>query len=231
MAAPAFALGLAADVPSCFMHIQIIPVTPFEQNCSLLVCEETGHAALVDPGGEPERLLAAVEAANAKLEKLILTHGHFDHVGAVGQMARELDLPIEGPHRDDAFLLETLPQWCAQFGFPPAEVFVPDRWLAQGDQVRFGAQTLDVHHCPGHTPGHVVLFHEGTRSAIVGDVIFRGSIGRTDFPRGDQATLLRSIRERIWPLGDDVTLLPGHGPRTTVGEERLHNPFVQGRFG
>ncbi|MCB1800459.1 MAG: MBL fold metallo-hydrolase [Gammaproteobacteria bacterium] len=213
------------------MRIQTIPVTAFEQNCSLLICEDSAQAALVDPGGEPERLLDAVQQAGVTLQKIFLTHGHFDHIGAAGQIARELSIPIEGPHADDAFLLQTLPQWCEQFGFPAGEVFVPDRWLQQGEQVRFGEQILDVHHCPGHTPGHVVFAHRDARSALVGDVIFRGSIGRTDFPRGDHATLLRSIRERIWPLGDDVTLFPGHGPTTTVGEERVHNPFVKGRYG
>lgn len=213
------------------MEVIVIPVTAFEQNCSLLCCPTTGRGALVDPGGEPGRLVAEAEKAGVTLEKIFVTHGHFDHAGAVAGLARELDIPVEGPHRDDRFLLDTLPQWCMQFGFPPGEAFVPERWLDQGDQVTFGDQVLDVLHCPGHTPGHVVLVHRKDRLAIVGDVIFRGSIGRTDFPRGDHATLLRSIRERIWPLGDDVTLLPGHGPTTTVGEERRNNPFVQGRFG
>ena len=214
-----------------FMDIQIIPVTAYQQNCSLLCCKSTGRAAVVDPGGEPERILEIVSEAGVELEKILVTHGHFDHVGAVGRMARELQLPIEGPHRDDRFLLDTLPQWCQQFGFPPAEAFVPDRWLEQGDEVTFGEQTLEVLHCPGHTPGHIVLVHRQAAVAIVGDVIFQGSIGRTDFPRGNHAQLLESIRTRIWPLGDDVTLLPGHGPTTTVGEERRHNPFLQAGYG
>jgi glyoxylase-like metal-dependent hydrolase (beta-lactamase superfamily II) len=213
------------------MDVRIIPVTAFEQNCSLLCCEETGRAAVVDPGGEIDRILAAVAAAGVELEKILVTHGHFDHVGAAGRMARELGLPVEGPQRDDRFLLQTVPQWCQQFGFPAGEAFEPDRWLEQGDEVRFGAQRLHVHHCPGHTPGHVIFFHPIARIAVVGDVIFHGSIGRTDFPRGDHAALLHSIRTRIWPLGDDVTLLPGHGPTTTVGEERAHNPFLQGSYG
>ncbi len=216
---------------ACAMEVRIIPVTSFEQNCSLLCCESSGRAALVDPGGDPDRIKAAIDESGFTVEKIFVTHGHFDHVGAVKVLARELEVPIEGPQEDDLFLLETLPQWCSQFGFPPGESFVPDRWLKQGDQIAFGDQTLDVHHCPGHTPGHVIFHHRPTRIAIVGDVIFKGSIGRTDFPRGDHPTLLASIRERIWPLGDDVTLLPGHGPTTTIGEERRHNPFVQGGYG
>lgn len=213
------------------MIIRIVPVTAYAQNCSLLCCEATGLAALVDPGGEPDRLLEAVGEAGVTLQKILVTHGHFDHVGAVARMARDLAVSVEGPHRDDQFLLDTLPQWCRQFGFPPGEAFVPDRWLNEGDTVKFGEQTLQVRHCPGHTPGHVIFFHPLDRVAIVGDVIFQGSIGRTDFPRGDHQTLLNSIRTRIWSLGDDVTLLPGHGPTTTVGEERANNPFLQGAYG
>ncbi len=213
------------------MNIQIIPVTAYAQNCTLLCCDKTGGAALIDPGGDVDEILAVVEREGVTLEKILVTHGHFDHVGAVGRMARELDLPIEGPHEDDRFLLDTIPQWCGQFGFPPGESFEPQRWLRQDDEVRFGEQRLVVHHCPGHTPGHIVFFHAADRVAIVGDVIFQGSIGRTDFPRGDHARLLQSIRQRIWPLGDDVTLITGHGPTTTVGEERAHNPFLQGAYG
>ncbi|MDJ0739855.1 MAG: MBL fold metallo-hydrolase [Gammaproteobacteria bacterium] len=213
------------------MNVSIIPVTAFEQNSSLLCCEASGRAAIVDPGGDPERILGAAEDEGVAIEKILLTHGHFDHAGAAARMARDLGVPIEGPHRDDRFLLDSLPEWCAQFGFPPGDVVRPDRWLAQGDEVRFGEQVMAVHHCPGHTPGHVIFHHPAMRLAIVGDVIFRGSIGRTDFPRGDHETLLESIRSRIWTLGDDVTLLPGHGPTTTVGEERAHNPFVGGAFG
>ena len=213
------------------MDVTVIPVTAFEQNCSLLRCPLTGRGALVDPGGDPERLRAAVSAAGVELERILLTHGHFDHVGAAARLAAEFGVPLEGPHRDDLFLLQTLPQWCRQFGFPDAEPFVPDRWLGEGDEVRVGEQVLAVRHCPGHTPGHVIFFHAVDRFALVGDVIFRGSIGRTDFPRGDHATLLRAIRDQVWTLGDDVRLYPGHGPTTTVGEERAHNPFLQGPYG
>jgi hydroxyacylglutathione hydrolase len=213
------------------MDVTVIPVTAFEQNCSLLRCPLTGRGALVDPGGDPDRLRAAMAAAGVELERILLTHGHFDHVGAAARLAAEFKVPLEGPHRDDLFLLQTLPQWCRQFGFPDAEPFVPDRWLEDGDEVRVGGQVLAVRHCPGHTPGHVIFFHAVDRFALVGDVIFRGSIGRTDFPRGDHAALLRAIREQVWTLGDDVRLYPGHGPATTVGEERAYNPFLQGSYG
>lgn len=213
------------------MDVTVIPVTAFEQNCSLLRCPSTGRGALVDPGGDVDRLRAAVAASAVELERILLTHGHFDHVGAAARLAAEFGVPIEGPHRDDLFLLQTLPQWCRQFGFPDAEPFVPDRWLEAGDEVRVGEQSLQVRHCPGHTPGHLIFFHPDERFALVGDVIFQGSIGRTDFPRGDHATLLRSIRDQVWTLGDDVRLYPGHGPTTTVGRERAHNPFLQGAYG
>jgi glyoxylase-like metal-dependent hydrolase (beta-lactamase superfamily II) len=213
------------------MKIEIIPVTPFEQNCSLLCCTESGRAALVDPGVDPDRLYRAVDRAGVAVEKVLVTHGHFDHVGAVAEVSEHFDVPIEGPHPDDRFLIAELPAWCAQVGFPPGRVFEPDRWLAAGDQVAVGQQRLEVRHCPGHTPGHVIFFHPLERIAIVGDVIFRGSIGRTDFPRGDHQALLRSIREQVFTLGDEVRLLPGHGPTTTVAQERAHNPFLQGRYG
>jgi len=208
------------------MQFSVIPVTPFQQNCSLVWCEATGRAALIDPGGDEERLLAAVAKRGLTLEKLLLTHGHIDHVGAAGRLAERLGLPIEGPHEEDAFLLEALPRQCAMFGFPPSDAFQPDRWLQQGDEVSIGQETLAVLHCPGHTPGHVVFFHAQDRIAFVGDVLFKGSIGRTDFERGDHPALIRSIRERLWPLGDDVTFVPGHGPLSTFGFERRSNPFV-----
>jgi glyoxylase-like metal-dependent hydrolase (beta-lactamase superfamily II) len=204
----------------------IVPVTPFQQNCSLIWCEATGRAALIDPGGDLERLLALVAREGLTLEKILVTHAHIDHAGAVAELAARLSLPIEGPHPDDQFWIDLLPQQGANYGFPPAGAFVPDRWLADGDEVTVGAETLTVRHCPGHTPGHVIFFHAGARVAFVGDVLFRGSIGRTDFPRGDQATLIAAIRQRLWPLGDDVTFVPGHGPTSTFGAERRSNPFV-----
>lgn len=204
----------------------VIPVTPYQQNCSLIWCEDTGMGALVDPGGETPRLLQEARRQGVVLEKILLTHGHLDHVGGALELAREMGLPIIGPQAEDAFLLENLPAQAEMFGFPPAQAFVPDQWLQQGDRVSLGHVRLDVIHCPGHTPGHVVFLNNEARLAFVGDVLFKGSIGRTDFPRGDHAALLHSIRSRLFPLGDDVRFIPGHGPMSTFGHERLTNPFV-----
>jgi hydroxyacylglutathione hydrolase len=211
------------------MKCAIVPVTPYQQNCSILVCEETRRAALVDPGGEVPRLRAALEQLGVTLEKVFLTHGHLDHCAAADLVRREFGVPIEGPQREDQFWIERLPEATARMGFPPAEPFEPDRWLEHADTVHFGAQELEVLHCPGHTPGHVVFFHRGARLALVGDVLFKGSIGRTDFPRGDHDTLVHSIRDRLWPLGDEVSFVPGHGPTSTFGVERRTNPFVADR--
>lgn len=212
-----------------FMQYTIIPVTPFQQNCTLLWCEETGKAAVVDPGGDVDLILGALDRNNVELEKILLTHAHIDHAGAAAELASLFGVPVEGPHEADFFWIEALPSQSRMFGFPPVQGFMPDRWLKQGDRVRFGHIEIEVRHCPGHTPGHVIFFHAPSRLAIVGDVLFRGSIGRTDFPRGDYDTLIRSIREQLWPLGDDVAFIPGHGPMSTFGEERRSNPFVADR--
>ncbi len=204
----------------------IIPVTPFQQNCSLVWCTETKRAAVVDPGGEIERILAAAQSQGVTIEKILVTHGHLDHAGAVADLAEELDVPIEGPEHEDIYWIDRIADQGARYGLRYCRPFTPSRWLEEGDAVTVGAQTLAVHHCPGHTPGHVVLFHASSRLALVGDVLFRGSIGRSDFPRGDHATLIRSITEKLWPLGDDVTFVPGHGPLSTFGAERRSNPFV-----
>jgi len=211
------------------MRFQIIPVTPYAQNCSLVWCETTGLATLVDPGGDVDRLLAAVEKAGVKLDKLLLTHAHLDHVGGTLVLARGLGLPIHGPQEGDAFWLDALPDQARMFGFPPAEAFRPDRWLHDGDTVELGQLRFQVIHCPGHTPGHVVFFEPESRHAFVGDVLFQGSIGRTDFPRGDHGALIHAIRHKLFPLGDDVAFVPGHGPMSTFGRERLSNPFVGDR--
>lgn len=208
------------------MKVAVIPVTPFQQNCSLLVCEQTKRAALVDPGGDIELIVDALNEQGATLEKILLTHGHIDHCGATAQLSAQFGVPVEGPHADDRFLIDDLPQQSLRFGFANVRAFTPARWLAGGDSVRFGAVELQVRHCPGHTPGHVIFFDAGQRLALVGDVLFAGSIGRSDLPRGDHATLIRSIREQLWPLGRDVTFVPGHGPASTFGAERATNPFV-----
>lgn len=212
------------------MKFLVIPVTPFQQNCTLLWCEQTRAATLIDPGGETERLLAVVAERNLKLVSLLLTHGHLDHVGAAGELSARLNIPVEGPHQADRYWLDELPQQSAMFGFPHTAALLPDRWLSHGDRVQVGNETLEVLHCPGHTPGHVVFFHAGEKVAFVGDVLFQGSIGRTDFPGGDLDTLLESIRSRLWPLGDDVLFIPGHGPDSTFGEERRSNPYVGDRI-
>jgi hydroxyacylglutathione hydrolase len=207
------------------MKYGIIPVTPFAQNCTLLVCEKTLRAAVVDPGGDMPRILQAIERAGASLEKILITHGHLDHAGGAAELAQRLSVPVEGPHRDDQFWIDGIPQQSKMYGFPGAQAFTPDRWLEQGDTVRFGEVELEVLHCPGHTPGHVAFFHAPSRLALVGDVLFQGSIGRTDFPKGDFDTLITSIRTRLWPLGDDVAFISGHGPMSTFGAERKTNPF------
>ncbi len=210
------------------LHYEIIPVTPFAQNCSLLWCAATRRAAVVDPGGDVPKILAAVASRGVVVERILVTHGHIDHAGAVAALADDLNVPVEGPQREDAFWIEGMPQQSKMFGFPDVRSFVPDRWLEHGDRVSVGDEILEVVHCPGHTPGHVVFFSAEARLALVGDVLFKGSIGRTDFPRGDFDTLIASIRGRLWPLGDDVEFIPGHGPMSTFGMERATNPFCAG---
>lgn len=208
------------------LKAQIIPVTPLEQNCSLIWCDETNEAAFVDPGGEPEKLIAALEEKQLTLKKLFLTHGHLDHAGGAKALKEKYDLPIIGPHKDDKFWLDQIEEHAAQYGIPGLERCEPDEWLTDGDVVTLGNLEMQVFHCPGHTPGHVVFYEKGKDVAFVGDVIFKGSIGRTDFPRGNHSDLIRSIVEKLWPLGDTVTFVPGHGPLSTFGIERHSNPFV-----
>lgn len=208
------------------MKFRILPVTPFEQNCTLLWCEATRKAAIVDPGGDAGRIRELLAGLELSPECILLTHGHLDHVGAAGILAPELGVPIIGPHRDDDFLIRSLPAQCQLFGFAAVPDFQPERWLKGGDRLVLGGETLEVIHCPGHTPGHVVFFDRRGRLAQVGDVLFRGSVGRTDFPRGNHAQLIASIRERLFPLGDDVRFIPGHGPMSTLGVERGSNPYV-----
>ena len=209
------------------MKIAVIPVTPFQQNCTLLVCEQTMRGAVVDPGGDIDKILDAVAQIGLTLEKIFLTHGHMDHAGATAELAGRLNLPIEGPHIGDKFWIDGIPEQSKRFGLAPAKSFTPDRWLNDGDQVQFGAITLDVYHCPGHTPGHVIFFDPASKISQVGDVLFQGSIGRSDLPGGDHDTLIRSIKQKLWPLGSDVVFVPGHGPLSTFGDERRSNPFVR----
>jgi len=209
------------------LSFEAVPVTPFQQNASVLRCSRSGRGAIVDPGGDLELLLDAARRADVTIERILVTHGHIDHAGATAELARRLDVPVEGPQREDLFWIEGLAEQARSFGVGGAvEPFQPDRWLEQGDRVQVGELTFDVHHCPGHTPGHVIFHQPEARFAIVGDVLFAGSIGRSDFPRGDYDTLIRSIQERLLPLGDDVLFLPGHGPTSTFGEERRTNPFL-----
>lgn len=209
------------------LGFRTVPVTAFAQNATLIWCEKTKDGAWVDPGGSPDRLLAIAQELGIDLKQILLTHGHLDHVGAAREMADRAGIPILGPHVDDRFWLEQLPAQARMFGTETVAAFLPDRWLEHGDQITVGEQTLDVLHCPGHTPGHVVFHDAQSHLALVGDVLFAGSIGRTDFPRGNHADLLESIRTRLWPLGDDTRFIPGHGPMSTFGEERRSNPFVR----
>ena len=204
----------------------VIPVTPYRQNCSLVWCTTTRRAAAIDPGGDLAKLREVLISQGLTVEKVLLTHGHLDHASGAAKLAREMGVPVEGPHPDDLFLLEDLGRNAGRPGFEDAENCLPDRWLANGDSVRVGNLELGVRHCPGHTPGHVVLFSQAEKIAFVGDVLFAGSVGRSDFPRGNHADLVRSITERLCPLGDDMRFVPGHGQMSTFGWERKTNPYV-----
>ena len=208
------------------MKAVIIPVTPFVQNCTLLWDEKTMKGAVVDPGGDIDKIIAAAAEHGVEIEKILITHGHIDHAGGAAALAERLGVPIEGPQREDQFWIEGIPRQGQEYGFAGVRSFTPDRWLEDGDEVTIGGESLSVLHCPGHTPGHVVFFNAANKLALVGDVLFQGSIGRTDFPRGDHATLIRSIKQKLWPLGDDVTFISGHGPVSSFGQERRSNPFV-----
>ena len=208
------------------LKYQVVPVTSFSQNCSIVWCDETMEGIVVDPGGDVQQLAAIIEELGVKVVNLVLTHGHLDHVGGTVPLAEILNVNIVGPHKADNFWLQGLENQSQMFGFPLCKAFEPNTWLEEGDKVTFGNQVIDVIHTPGHTPGHVVLFSEQARLAFVGDVLFNGAIGRTDFPQGDFNTLITSIKTKLWPLGSDVTFVPGHGPESTFGRERASNPFV-----
>ena len=228
------------DQPMPGLKAAIVPVTPFEQNCAILYDETSRRGVVVDPGGEAERIAELIEARGICIERILLTHGHLDHAGGAAALKERLEratggsdappapVPIEGPNEADRFLLDSLAQQCRAYGIAGGRDVRPDRWLAEGDRVRIADYAFEVFHCPGHTPGHVTFFSPQLRLLVGGDVLFRGSIGRTDFPYGDHAALLEAIRSKLYPLGDDVTVLCGHGPGTTIGQERRGNPFVRG---
>lgn len=208
------------------VKVAIVPVTPFQQNCTILICEATKRAAVVDPGGDVPLIRRAIEQTGAQVEKIFLTHGHADHAGGAAELREILGVPIEGPHIADKFLLDSLEAASARFGFACRDV-TPDRWLEEGDKAVFGEASLDVRFCPGHTPGSVVFINEPMQFCLVGDVLFEGSVGRTDLPGGDHATLMKSIKTKLLTLDDAMTFISGHGPLSTIGAERLHNPFLQ----
>ena len=210
------------------MQVGIVPVTAFQQNCSIIHCDKSNKGAVVDPGGDLEQVLAYIAEENIEIERILLTHAHIDHAGATKALAEQLKVPVWGPHPDDQFLIDSLPEQGRAYGFRHAASFVPDRWLAHGETVTVGEESFEVRHCPGHTPGHVVFYSAAHDFVIVGDVLFDGSIGRSDFPRGDHATLLRSIRDQLLSLPDETTFLPGHGPASTIGAQRRSNPFLRG---
>lgn len=209
------------------LKVIVVPVTPFQQNCSLIFNEETLQGAVIDPGGDIQKILKAIEQAAVKVEKILLTHGHIDHAGGASELRDLLGVKIEGPHPGDLFLLKDLPNNGERFGIRGARSFEPDRWLDEGNEVEVAEMKFSIHHAPGHSPGSVVFFNSENRFALMGDVLFQNSIGRTDFPYGSEKTLLTSIREKILPLGDDVVFLPGHGSASQIGVERKNNPFLQ----
>jgi glyoxylase-like metal-dependent hydrolase (beta-lactamase superfamily II) len=208
------------------VRAMIAPVTPLQQNCTIVWCTKTKKAAVIDPGGELPRILKGIEQQGLALEKIWVTHGHMDHAGATAALREATGAPVEGPHEDDRFWIDRIAESGQRYGMPEARTFEPDRWLKDGDTVTLGETVWDVIHCPGHTPGHVIFFHRPSRFAQVGDVLFKGSVGRTDFPRGNHDDLIESITGKLWPLGDDVAFVAGHGPMSTFGAERRSNPFV-----
>ncbi len=203
----------------------IVPVTPFQQNCTLVFDDETKKGVVIDPGGDIERIEDAIKQIGMTVEEIILTHGHIDHAGAATDLKAKLGVNITGPHKADKFLLDGLAAQALSYGFPGMKNVTPDRWLDEGDKVTIAGVVFDVYHCPGHSPGSLVYVNKAAGIAFVGDVIFQGSIGRTDFPYGDHDALISAIRTKLFPLGDDIVFVCGHGPASTFGEERRTNPF------
>jgi len=209
------------------LKVSVVPVTPFAQNCSIVVCAASNQAAIVDPGGDVARIRAAIDQLKVTPEKILLTHGHIDHAGGAAELSAALSIPVEGPDESDAFLLSQLEAQGERFGITDVRSVTPTRWLAEGETVSVGDLTFSVLHVPGHTPGHIVLVNAPSRFALVGDTLFQGSVGRTDFPYGDHDLLIGGITGKLLPLGDDVTILPGHGPASTIGAERRGNGFLR----
>ena len=204
----------------------IVPVTPFEQNCTLLWDETSKMGAVVDPGGDVPRILEAIKEIGISIEKVVLTHGHLDHVGGAAELAKTLGVKIEGPHEADKFLMEGVAAQARSYGFAGMANATSDRWLKEGDMLTVAGHDFEIFHCPGHSPGSLVYFSRKQRFALVGDVLFQGSIGRTDFPYGDHYTLISGIKTKLLPLGDDIAFICGHGPASTFGDERKSNPFI-----
>jgi hydroxyacylglutathione hydrolase len=214
------------DIMTAF-QITIVPVTPFQQNCCIIHDPDTRRGAVVDPGGDVDRIMAAITQTKVTIEKILITHGHIDHAGGAAELREKLSVSIEGPNKEDDFLLQSLPETGLQYGMGDARVVTPDRWLSDGDTVEVAGVTFNVIEAPGHSPGSVVLFCESQRFAFMGDVLFKGSVGRTDLRRSNPEQLIHSIKQKILPLGDDVVFLPGHGSASRIGDERLSNPFIQ----
>lgn len=204
----------------------VIPVTPLQQNCTLMWCSETQRGVVIDPGNEVDTILEAITEIDISVERVLLTHGHFDHAGGAMELSERLNVPISGPHRDDEFLTTAVVAAGKMYNMDGGRDVTGNAWLNEGDTITFGTVTLEVIHTPGHTPGHIVFYNPDAKLAQVGDVLFQGSIGRTDFPRGNLDTLIHSITTKLWPLGNDVTFIPGHGPSSTFGAERASNPYV-----
>ncbi|WP_105168479.1 MBL fold metallo-hydrolase [Pseudoalteromonas sp. T1lg23B] len=213
------------------MQVITIPVTPFMQNARLITCPETGKTAIVDPGGDVDRILKCIDDEQLSIECILLTHGHLDHVGGAGELKEVLGVDIIGPQQDEKFWFDAMPMQWQRFGFAPKAAFYPDRWLSHKESVSVGKMKLEVRHCPGHTPGHVVFYHNNSSQVLVGDVLFKGSVGRTDFPKGDASQLKQSILEQLYTLPEETVVLSGHGDNTTIGYEKYNNPFVSGQFG
>lgn len=208
------------------MNIEIIPVTAFQQNCSLIWDDEK-NAAIIDPGGEAEKLIGRIEELGLNLEAILLTHAHLDHVGAAEQVKQHFGVEIWGPQEEDRFLFDSLPEQSLRFGMPTIHAFLPDRWLHEGETIHAGGGIFEILHLPGHTPGHIGFIEKQKKAAFTGDVLFQGSIGRTDLPGGNYTQLISAIREKLFKLNGDMIIIAGHGPYTTIEHEETNNPFLK----